>query len=323
MKIQNLLSNVLTLRNINKGVIKDSKKKADLKKIVYDTINPYEIRADFNSNNFDYRFDSRISDKMIFDQRKIALLVSNILDYSFSHTSNRSIYFLTTLKEENDDQVEVSFRVDDIGSIQIHDQVKKDANAYIKTNLSLTVIQHLAENLGGNLLLKPQSGYGIHMEVNLTFKKSISKFKIPFFGRDTTDTKILGKETKEIPKILSENARKKILVAEDDPISRITIEQILSKDYTIILAKNGKIAVEKYFEELPDLVIMDIMMPVMNGFDAFDEIHHNSIKHVPIIACTSKVIRSEKEYLTSYGFNDYIEKPVNLTNLRTVVNKYL
>jgi CheY-like chemotaxis protein len=319
MKIQNLLSNVLTLRNISKGVIKESKKKDDLKKVIYDIINPYEIRADFNSNNFDYRYDSKIPSKMVFDQTKIALLVSNILDFSFSHTSNRTIYFLTTLKENNDDQIEVSFKVDDVGSISIHDEVKKDSNAYIKTNLSLTVIRHLAESLGGDLVLKPQSGYGIHLEATVIFKKSISKLKIPFFGRNNSESKA----PKESLKIFGKEARKKILVAEDDPISRITIEQILSKDYTVILAKNGKIAVEKYFEESPDLVVMDIMMPVMNGFDAFDEINHNSIKHVPIIACTSKVIRSEKEYLTSYGFDDYIEKPVNLTNLRTVIKKYL
>ncbi len=80
---------------------------------------------------------------------------------------------------------------------------------------------------------------------------------------------------------------------------------------------------EKYFNEQPDLVIMDIMMPIMNGFDAFDQIERNSITRVPIIACTAKVIKSEKEYLKSYGFDDYIAKPVSLKILREMINRHI
>lgn len=318
-KIQNVLNNITTMRKINKGIIKQNKKRTDLKRVVSDIVIQYENKADINGNNFDYKYDSTIPTKLVFDQTKMSLIISNILDYAMSHTANRSIYLITSLKESNDDQVVVSFKMDDVGSITIHDEVKKDANGYMKNNLTLAVIRYLVKSQGGELKIRPQSGYGVNLEVVFTLKKPFSKNKLPFFNR-TLSAKSVKKDTNVI---FESRKRKTILVAEDDPISRITIEQILSKDYDVILAKNGKVAVEKYFESSPDLVIMDIMMPIMNGFDAFDEIHHNCIKRVPIIACTSKVIKSEKEYLTSYGFDDYIAKPVNLTTLRTIIKKHI
>lgn len=318
-KIQNVLNNITTMRNINKGMIKQNKKRIDLKKVVTDIVTLYENKADHNGNNFDYKYDSNIPTKLVFDQTKMAMVISNIVDYAMSHTANRSIYFITSMKETTDEHVLVSFKMDDIGSIAIHDEVKRDAGAYMKNNLTLAVIRHLVMSQHGELKIRPKSGYGINIEATFTLKKPFSKSKLPFFNRNN-----LQKVVKKDPSIIFESRkRKKILVAEDDPISRITIEQILNKDYDVILAKNGKVAVDKYFEESPDLVIMDIMMPVMNGFDAFDEIHHNCIKRVPIIACTSKVIRSEKEYLTSYGFDDYIAKPVNLSTLRSLIKKHI
>ena len=84
----------------------------------------------------------------------------------------------------------------------------------------------------------------------------------------------------------------------------------------VIFAKNGKIAVEKYFSEQPDLVIMDIMMPIMNGFDAFDQIERNSITRVPIIACTAKVIKSENKK-SIFNAENYIFTHIPL------ISKYL
>jgi len=142
---------------------------------------------------------------------------------------------------------------------------------------------------------------------------------LPMFNRITQELR----NKKEKRFVNDTTGKKKILIAEDEPIGRITLEQMLKNDYEVVFAKNGKLAVEKYFSEEPDLVIMDIMMPIMNGFDAFDQIERNSITRVPIIACTAKVINSEKEYLKSYGFDDYIAKPVNLKNLRELINRHM
>lgn len=318
-KIQNVLNNITTMRNINKGILKQSKKKADLKQLVTKKFSYYQSKTDFNGNSFDYKYDSTIPTKLILDKTKMDLILSNLIDYSMTHTSNRYINLMTTLLDDDGDNVKIGFKIKNVGSIIIHDLVYKDHENYIKNNLTLTVIRHLVIKQSGTMRMIPSNGYGIDIELTLSFKRPFTAAKLPFFNRVAEDLRV----KKEKSAVGESSGKKKILIAEDEPIGRITIEQMLKKDYDIILAKNGKVAVEKYFEENPDLVIMDIMMPIMNGFDAFDQIERNCIKRVPIIACTAKVINSEKEYLKSYGFDDYIAKPVSVKTLRDVIKRHI
>lgn len=119
------------------------------------------------------------------------------------------------------------------------------------------------------------------------------------------------------------NEDKLILIAEDEVVGRVTLKLMLKERYDIIFAKNGKEAVELYFKRKPSLVLMDIMMPVVNGFEAFDEIEKNDKHRSPIIACTSKVISTEREYLTSYGFDDHLDKPIENEKLDEILMRYL
>lgn len=318
MKSQNVINNITIMRNIENGLIKHSKKKAVFKDIVTSKFSDYQNKAVINGNSLDYKYDSNIPSKLIIDKRKVELILSNLIDYSVTNTSNRYIQLTTSVLEENNDQIHISFKVQNIGTIAIHDAIQKDQDSFIKNNLALSVIHHLTLSQEGHFILTPVSGYGVDMEVRIEFKKPFTSSKLPFFNK-------IKNTAKSVDKVMNNDVstRKKILIAEDEQIGRITIEQMLKHDYEVILAKNGKVAVEKYFEENPDLVIMDIMMPIMNGFDAFDQIERNCIKRVPIIACTSRVINSEKEYLKSYGFDDYIAKPVNVKALRGVLNRHL
>jgi CheY-like chemotaxis protein len=114
-----------------------------------------------------------------------------------------------------------------------------------------------------------------------------------------------------------------ILIAEDEVVGRVTLKLMLKDRFNVVFAKNGKEAVDLYFKIKPVLVLMDIMMPIMNGFEAFDEIERKDKNHVPIIACTSKVISTEREYLTSYGFDDHLDKPIDQEHLNRILEKYL
>ncbi|MBN2794844.1 MAG: response regulator [Clostridia bacterium] len=318
MKSQNVLNNITIMRNINNGIMKQSRKKVVFKDLVTSKFTDYQNKAVVNGNSLDYKYDSEIPSKLIADKRKLELIVSNLIDYCVTNTANRYIQLTTSIVEELSDTIKLSLKIQNVGTIAIHDAIKKDADFFIRNNLALSVIKNLTLSLEGQFYLIPKSGYGIDMEVLMAFKKPFTTSKLPFFNKVKDDQKIIERVI-----INDEPVRKKILIAEDEPIGRITIEQMLKHEFDIILAKNGKVAVEKYFEENPDLVIMDIMMPVMNGFDAFDQIDRNCIKRVPIIACTAKVINSEKEYLKSYGFDDYLAKPVSIKALRTVLSRHL
>jgi len=122
-----------------------------------------------------------------------------------------------------------------------------------------------------------------------------------------------------------ENLR--ILVAEDNPINqkliRTTLEQFGAQ---VTLASNGEEAFELRKQNDYDLIFMDIQMPVMNGIDATKEILHyeqvNHLKHVPIVALTANALAGDRERYIEAGMDNYIPKPINLADLRNLIEMY-
>ena len=110
---------------------------------------------------------------------------------------------------------------------------------------------------------------------------------------------------------------KKILVVDDSPTDRQFLLEGLSKlGYQVVLAENGEEALGKAKSEKPDLVLMDIVMPGMNGFQATRSIAKDeATKHIPVIVCTTKSLETDRIWGMRQGARDYLVKPVNLDEL--------
>jgi twitching motility two-component system response regulator PilH len=106
---------------------------------------------------------------------------------------------------------------------------------------------------------------------------------------------------------------KKILVVDDSPTERHVLVDLLTKNgYQVITAESGEEGVEKAKKELPDLVLMDVVMPGLNGYQATRTLtREESTKHIPIIVCTSKGQETDKIWGLRQGAQDYLVKPVN------------
>ena len=106
---------------------------------------------------------------------------------------------------------------------------------------------------------------------------------------------------------------KKILVVDDSPTERHVLVYLLTKNgYQVITAESGEEGVEKAKKELPDLVLMDVVMPGLNGYQATRTLtREESTKHIPIIVCTSKGQETDKIWGLRQGAQDYLVKPVN------------
>jgi len=119
-----------------------------------------------------------------------------------------------------------------------------------------------------------------------------------------------------------------ILVAEDVCLSMMLMKVLLSKLFpgaVILEAENGKVAIEKYREFNPNLILMDVQMPEMDGLDATTEIRKQeqaSGKHVPIIALTAAALKEEMESCYQAGMDDFITKPVDAKKLKAILDKY-
>ena len=119
----------------------------------------------------------------------------------------------------------------------------------------------------------------------------------------------------------------KVLIAEDDSINRTLIIKFLQRNYpelTLYKAENGKEAVDQYIKSIPDLVLMDLQMPVLNGYEAADLIRKaNNRKKPVIIALTAEAVSGTREKCLANGMDDYIVKPFKKADFTHVLEKFI
>jgi len=119
-------------------------------------------------------------------------------------------------------------------------------------------------------------------------------------------------------------SRKKILVVDDVEFNRDLIVQLLAGEYEVLLAVDGNEAVKKAEQEKPDLILMDLGMPVMDGWEATRRIKANGgLKHIPIIAVTSHAMVGDERRAREAGCDDYIAKPINENELMGKIKKLI
>ena len=118
--------------------------------------------------------------------------------------------------------------------------------------------------------------------------------------------------------------RKKILVVDDTEWNRDLIVQLLEDEYDVLQAVDGEDGVRKAETEKPDLILMDLGMPVMDGWEATRKIKANdALKHIPIIAVTSHAMVGDEIEARKAGCDDYMSKPVDDEELLKKIKKFL
>jgi len=117
----------------------------------------------------------------------------------------------------------------------------------------------------------------------------------------------------------------RILVVEDNPDNRILITDVLtSLDYEVTVANDGQEGLDKAGSEHPDLILMDMSLPVMDGWTATKKLKESTeLKSIPVIALTAHAMVGDRERALEAGCNDYISKPIDLRELQTKLAEYL
>jgi CheY-like chemotaxis protein len=131
----------------------------------------------------------------------------------------------------------------------------------------------------------------------------------------TDDARVSNTDTSEKPLLL---------VVEDNLDNLLTVKALLADSYEVIEANNGLEAVAKARTQRPDLILMDIALPEMDGIEAFKIIHKDAVsQHIPIIALTASAMTSDRETILAYGFDAYIAKPIDETHFFNTINATL
>jgi signal transduction histidine kinase/DNA-binding response OmpR family regulator/HAMP domain-containing protein len=119
-------------------------------------------------------------------------------------------------------------------------------------------------------------------------------------------------------------ARASILVIEDNPDSLVTLKALLEDNYIIISASDGAEGLMKAAMMKPDLILLDISLPGMDGFKVLDKLKINEqLSHIPVVALTARAMKGDREDLLAYGFDGYIAKPVDNDTFEATINEYL
>ena len=254
------------------------------------------------------------------DVLRVKQIMINLIDNAFKYTARGAIEFGFKLVDEG-----ILFFVRDTGigiepekQIKIFDrflQIDSELNRkYGGTGLGLTISKNLAELLGGRIWVESVPGKG-------------STFFVTIPPNELRTVEVLGNDIIQPSKPSRERnynwSAKTILVAEDEELNFKVLDSCLSKTHARILrASDGMKAVELCRNEKVDIVLMDIQMPVMDGYEA-SQIIKTIEPSLPIIAQTSYAMANEKERCLDAGCDDFITKPLDLDRLFNLINKYL
>lgn len=235
------------------------------------------------------------------EKNRLSQLIINLVSNAIKFTDKGVINFGYTVKGKM-----LHFYVTDTGCGIPKDKLDSVFGRFIKLNkfvpgtgLGLAICRSIVKRMGGEIGVISQENQG-----------STFWFEIPYLPI-TIEKKIAGKEQ---PEEINEHEIT-ILVAEDNEYNYKLIESILKKEYKLIHAWNGREAVELYLKHKPQIILMDINMPVMNGYEATREIRKYA-PNVPIIAVTAFAYASDEEKIKEHGFNDYAPKPINASILK-------
>ncbi|NET16886.1 MAG: response regulator [Okeania sp. SIO1H6] len=187
---------------------------------------------------------------------------------------------------------------------------------YSGTGLGLSVVKKIIELHGGMSGVTSQEGAGSHFWFDLPCDNSLFK-STPKLSRDSPAS---TQETSNSPLTPC-----RILLAEDNLSNIKTISGYLAvKGYEVITAYNGEEAINMAKSEHPDLILMDIQMPKLDGLEAIKQIRQDSaVKDIPIIAITALAMHGDRKKCLTAGATDYLSKPIRLRQLTTMIEKIL
>lgn len=278
-------------------------------------------------------YDAVIPEIIQGDSLRLRQIILNLLSNAVKFTDKGKITVNVSLLKEETDSIAIEFSVTDTGIgipenklEHIFEDFQQATNETSRlqggTGLGLSIVKRFVELQGGTLFVKSKQGEGSTFGFILNFKKAIAETTEIAERKGTNNGVELAERTENI----------RILVAEDVPLNQLLIKIILEDfGFDVDIAGNGKIAIEKLQENngltpltrAYDIILMDLQMPEMNGFEATEHIRKKMNSQIPIIALTADVTTVDVGKCEAFGMNDYISKPINEKLLYSKIIRYL
>ena len=296
-----LISDILDLSKIEAGTLDLHYSDIELNDLMKDLENSCQLKLKSDTVKLEFVAPAEPCFAHI-EKNRLSQLIINLITNAIKFTPQGSIRF--GYEHQTD---ELYFYLTDTGCGIPQDKQESIFGRFIKLNsftqgtgLGLSICQTLVDHMGGKIGVESEEGKGA------TFW-----FTLPYKQAETVE-KPLPKKTQTI---FIEKDKLIILIAEDNESNYKLFESILKYDYHLIHAWDGQEAVNMFKEYNPQIILMDINMPVLNGYEATKEIRKYSAK-VPIIAVTAFAYASDEQQVMESGFDGYMPKPINARQLK-------
>ncbi|MBL7857634.1 MAG: response regulator [Cyclobacteriaceae bacterium] len=306
-----IINDLLDLSAIESGKLRLEKIPFNLKDILPSLISTFTYQAREKKIALEYHIDERLNKILLGDPVRLNQILINLISNAVKFTHHGSIRIDCTVDRQQKDTCWVRIEVKDTG-VGIPDEKlntifesfsQADASVtrrYGGSGLGLTIVKQLVELQRGRITVRSEEHIGSTFIVLIPYS----------IGKTRSLAKSVQAASKSLADVNAQNLR--VLLVEDNDINRLYAKSIL-KNWQCFTdtAENGLVAIEKIKSDSFDVVLMDVQMPVMDGYEATQAIRlmDSPLNSIPIIALTANATKADVEKCMAAGMNDYLPKP--------------
>lgn len=319
-----IINDILDISKIEAGMLRIEKSPFSLRGLCSSLETMFQHKVQEKNLSLSIYIQEKIPDTLTGDAVRLTQVLVNLISNAIKFTQEGGISIVITPIQETDATIRLRFSVKDSGIGIPADKLDSiferfeqgetnTTRKYGGTGLGLSIVRNLVYLQEGNISVKSEAGIGTEFLFELEYEI------LPMTDSEKNKHHL---EVAESGNGLFEGV--KILAVEDNQMNQLLMKHTFqSWNLHFVLAENGQQAIDKLQKDKYDLVLLDIQMPIMDGYLAAKTIRHELKSNIPIIAMTAHAMAGEREKCLSHGMNDYISKPIQEKELLHLLKKYL
>jgi signal transduction histidine kinase/CheY-like chemotaxis protein len=314
-----IVNDILDISKIEAGKLRIEQKEFNLQKVLQTVEHLFLNAATEKKLQYTQQIDDGIQTQIKGDADRLMQIITNLVSNAIKFTSAGSVSTTVSKIKEDANNVWIKFCVEDSGEgipqnmqetiFQRFEQL--DGNNITKgTGLGLSIVKSLTELMKGEISVSSELGKGSKFNIILPFIKMSEQENIPV--------------NIEIQEQIPHFENSSVLIVEDNKVNQLLLEHMLRKSGIIAdIATNGSNAIELVKKKNYDLILLDIQMPVMDGYETIHQLRNVLNLSVPVLAMTAYALPGEEEKCLNSGMNGYLSKPVDFPKMFSLLKKYL
>ncbi|MDP4090240.1 MAG: histidine kinase N-terminal 7TM domain-containing protein [Bacillota bacterium] len=317
----NIINEILDYSKIEAGKMQVESVNFNLRELIYNMAKTFSYNKKLGAIRFTYQIEEAVPEVISGDFVKLRQILVNLLSNAFKFTEEGRIEVSVGLINNSDTEAFLGFTVSDTGIGIPEDKISglfesfhqldsSTTRKYGGTGLGLSIVKKLLVLMGGSIRVESKVDAG-----------SSFTFRLPLIPvADTTSAEIV-----KAAYTCSFDKNLRILVAEDSKVNQLVLLQFLKKKpWKTDVAQNGREALERYLKGSYDIILMDIQMPELDGYEvakAIRVLEASTGRHIPIVALTANATEADRNMCLLSGMDDFLSKPIKSEILYECIQK--